>query len=218
MDLVYVFAWMCCENCRHRLTLHSLSLLNRTQFKDCYNLQPLSTCHVVIYGTWFRFANSPKKPFATRSTHWLQEDFLHFPSVSPFALPFPVTFGRFGYHPAITAIQLYNRIKTLHVLSLLLSFFCFRLGFFVCAPNNLLSLMLSYRILVGYGLLLQYLCSKVLVEAYVCVIWLMPDQSWGPLVPSVGSFGTDYKLCVCRNSHSETRQQHRLERKTAKER
>lgn len=49
--------------------------------------------------------------------------------------------------------------------------------FFVCAPNNLLSLMLGYRILVGYGLLLQYLCSKVLVEAYVCVIWLMPDQS-----------------------------------------
>lgn len=35
------------------------SSLNRIQFKDSYNLQPLSTCHVVIYESWFRFSNSP---------------------------------------------------------------------------------------------------------------------------------------------------------------
>lgn len=172
--------WMCRRNA-HRPTAHTLLFrlarhihslshsLNRAQFKDCYNLQPLSTCHVVIYGTWFRFANSLKKKKSV-AAHSVGENM--FTSTLAFKPSNVLDFGRFGYHPAITAIQLYNRIKSLFALTFfcplllqLLSFvffFVYAFFFVLCVlllcvrPNNLLSLML-YRILVGYALLLQYL-------------------------------------------------------------
>lgn len=53
--------WMCVDGVQSIALFRLSRSLRRAQFKDCYNLQPLSTCHVVIYGTWFRFANSLKK-------------------------------------------------------------------------------------------------------------------------------------------------------------
>lgn len=140
----------------------------------------MSCC--VIYGTWFRFANSLKKE--------TEDVCLSF-------LPFAFEFGRFGYHPAITAIQLYNRIKTLSMLSLppVVHFVGRVIALSLSFPSWTLKQPFITDALPHPCRLCPSASIFVKSFAWACVC-LMPDQSWGLLVAAVGSFGTDYKLCA----------------------
>lgn len=140
----------------------------REQFKDCYNLQPLSTCHVVIYGTDLD-SPIPQRSSSLRLNQWQQDD-VHFCSFAPslFLLfhreRFVVSdFGRFGYHTVIIAIQLYNRIKTLRF------FFRCYIFFFLLSVDILCAAQSRFSRRCSIASLSSVLCpsASIFVESFV---------------------------------------------------
>lgn len=123
IDVVWAVLWNACIIIRQASVLVSnhvdsihctaslqfaFSFKTEIQFKDCYNLQPLSTCHVVIYGTWFRFANSLMKNaavfvVASARSHWLREMALNtHTNINSLSLSLSLVFFCLFVHPVHT--------------------------------------------------------------------------------------------------------------------